>query len=260
MKMIDLNCDCGESWGSYVIGNDAAMLDIVTSANIACGFHGGDPLVLHRTLRLAKERGVNAGAHPSFLDPWGFGRRRIEVDSLADLEKIIMYQLAAFCGMAATLGVKVSHVKAHGALSNMAATDFDLSLALCRGVKAIDRDLVFFTSPGDETEKAIDELGLAKAIEIFADRAYDESGGLMARKRPGAVIHDADTAAKRIIGFLEDQAITTVDGRRIPTLIDTICVHGDNPHGVEIASKLRSALEQAGWTVAPLAAPARSGD
>lgn len=252
MKAVDLNCDCGESWGAYVIGNDAAMLEVVTSANVACGFHGGDPIVLHDTLRLARQRGVNAGAHPSFLDPWGFGRRRIQVDSLADLEKVVVYQLAAFCGVAAALDVPVTHVKPHGALSNMAARDFDLSMALCRAVKAVDRNLTFFTSPGDETERAIDAAGLPKAIEIFADRAYDESGSLMARNREGAVIHDERLAAQRVVQFLEEGAITTVDGRRIRAAIDTICVHGDNPHGVAIARIVRKALEEAGWTVRPL--------
>ncbi len=257
MPNIDLNCDCGESWGPYVIGADADMLAIVSSANIACGFHGGDPLVLHRTLTLARQRGVGAGAHPSLIDPWGFGRRRIAIDDLGEIEKIVIYQLAAIRGMAETLGMPIRHVKPHGSLGNMAALDFELSLALCRAAKAVDPRLIFLTSPGNETERAVDASGLQKAIEIYADRAYDERGDLMSRRREGAVLHDPDLAAARILGFLQEGAITTVDGRKIPMQADTICVHGDNPRAVAVASRVREALTLAGWTISPLAQDAK---
>ncbi|WP_142850200.1 LamB/YcsF family protein [Telmatospirillum sp. J64-1] len=252
MRTIDLNCDCGESYGAYTMGNDEEMLKIVSSANIACGFHAGDPLVLHRTLSLAKENGVGVGAHPSFLDQWGFGRRRIEVDNLRELEQILVYQIAAVQGVAQTLGLKVRHVKPHGSLGNMAAEDYDLALAIGRAIKAVDPTMLYLTSPGNQTQRAAEDLGLPIGMEIFADRAYDEAGNLMSRRREGAIIHDADYAAERILRILEEEAITTVDGKKIPVKADTICVHGDNPNAVAMARKLRDRLVEAGYEIRPM--------
>jgi len=252
MRSIDLNCDCGESYGIYTLGNDEEMLKIVSSANIACGFHAGDPIVLHRTLDIAKKNGVGVGAHPSFLDQWGFGRRRIAVDNLKELEEIIVYQLAAICGVAQTLGLKVRHVKPHGSLGNMAAEDYDLSLAIGRAIKVVDPTMMYVVSPGNQTERAAKDLGLPIATEIFADRAYDEMGNLMSRKRKGSIIHDAEYAAERIVQILEEEAITTVNGKKIPVKADTVCVHGDNPNAVAMARHIRERLVEAGYQIRPM--------
>lgn len=253
---VDLNSDMGESFGVYTLGDDAAMLDVVSTANVACGFHAGDPLVMHKTVSLAKARGVSVGAHPSFLDLWGFGRRAIQGEQPEDVERMIIYQIGALQAIARAAGHRVTHVKAHGALANMAAVDADLAMAVARGVRAVDRDLVLLVMPGMETERAAERLGLPVAREIFADRTYDDNGNLTPRKTPGAVIHDADVAADRVLQALERQAITSVDGKRIPVKIDSVCVHGDNPAGVAIARALRTRLEAAGVTIRPFA---RSG-
>ncbi|MDR3514266.1 MAG: LamB/YcsF family protein [Azospirillaceae bacterium] len=246
---IDLNSDLGESFGAWKMGDDAAMLDIVTSANIACGFHAGDPLVMHRTMSAAKERGVSIGAHPSFLDLWGFGRRSILGERPDDIEKMVIYQIGAAAALAQTLGHPLAHVKTHGTLGNMAMVDIDLARAVARAVRLFDRDLILVAMPGLALEKAGLEQGLRVAREIYADRTYDDDGNLTSRKIPGAVIEDVAVAVKRVLTMLDEQAITTVGGRTLPVTIDTICVHGDNAHAVAMASTLRTALETAGYTL-----------
>ena len=232
MAAIDLNCDMGEGFGAYAIGDDAAMLRIVTSANIACGFHAGDPNVIDATLRLAKENGVAPGAHPGFLDLYGFGRRAIRGESPADIERQVIYQVGAVQAMAHAAGHPIRHVKAHGALANMAAEETDLAIAVARGVKAVDPSLILVVMPGMETAKAAERLGLRMACEIYADRAYADSGNLLPRKQPGAVIHDADEAARRVVQMVEEGAVVTASGKRIWGRIDTVCVHGDTPGAV----------------------------
>ena len=248
---VDLNCDLGESFGAYTIGDDAAMLDIVTTANIACGFHGGDPLVMHRTVETARERGIAIGAHPSFLDLWGFGRRPILGDTPDEVGKFVIYQIGALQAVAAAAGHRVTHVKMHGSLANMAAVDEDLANGVARAIRQLDRDLVFVVMPGMATERAGERAGLRLAREVYADRTYDEDGNLTSRKNPGSVIHDAAAAARRVLQMLDEQAIRTLAGTRIPARIDTICVHGDNPAAVAMAGTLRAALEGAGATLAP---------
>ena len=248
---LDLNSDLGESFGAWTMGNDEAMLDIVTSANIACGFHAGDPLVMHNTMVAAGQRGVSIGAHPSFLDLWGFGRRPIQGDRPEDIEKMVIYQIGAAAALAQSVGLRLAHVKTHGSLGNMAMVDPDLARAVARATRAVDRDLILVVMPGLELEKAGLAEGLLVAREIYADRTYDDDGNLTSRKKPGAVIEDADFATKRILSMLDDGAITTVTGKRLPVSIDTICVHGDNAHAVAMASALRGALETAGCTIAP---------
>jgi UPF0271 protein len=243
----------GESFGAWTMGNDAAMLEVVTTANVACGFHGGDPIVMHRTVTLAKARGVAVGAHPSFYDIWGFGRRPIQGERPEDLEKQIIYQIGALQAIAAAAGYRVTHVKTHGSLGNMAQVDADLATAVARAVKAVDRDLFLVVMPGMESERAGERLGLRVVRELFADRTYDDSGNLTSRKKPGAVIHDAALAADRVVDMLERQAVTTVGGRRIPVRVDTICVHGDNPAAVEMARAVRARLEAAGVAIRPFA-------
>lgn len=254
MTSVDLNCDMGESWGAYTMGDDAAMLKIVTTANVACGFHGGDPLVMHRTLTLAKQNGVGVGAHPSYLDSWGFGRRRIAGEDPADLEKMIVYQVGAIREMAAYVGLKLVHVKPHGTLGNACQEDDALAEMLARTVKTIDRDLVLMVMPGGSLERAGEKSGLRIAREVFADRAYDDRGMLVSRKLPGAVIHDADLAATNVLRMVQERAVISVTGKRVPVEVDTICVHGDNPAAVVMAQAVRRALEGAGVTVRGLTA------
>ncbi len=253
MDAIDLNCDMGESVGAWTMGSDAEMLKIVSSANVACGFHGGDPLVMFETVTRAKENGVGIGAHPSFFDIWGFGRRMIQGETPADIEKIVVYQIGALEGVARAVGHKVGHVKAHGSLANLAAVDRPTALAIGRAVAAVDRELVYVVMAGTELERAAAELGLRMAREIYADRAYDDTGNLVSRKLPGAVLHDAHEAARRVQAMVREGAIISQSGKRIPVAIDTVCVHGDNPAAVAMAERVRDRLEQAGIAIRPMA-------
>ncbi len=249
---VDLNSDMGEGFGPWKMGDDAAMLDIVTSANIACGFHAGDPVIMTETARLAAARGVAIGAHPSFMDLWGFGRRQIRGDSPADIEKFIAYQIGALQATAALAGHRVTHVKAHGALSNMASVEADLALAIGRAIKAVDRDLIYVVMPATELARAGEALGLRCANEIFADRAYMDDGTLMPRKLPGSMIHDKDFAAARVVEMVTDRALRSAGGKRIPISVDTICVHSDSADAVEMARAVKAALLAAGIAVRPM--------
>ena len=251
--IVDLNCDMGEGFGIYRLGDDAEMLTVATSANIACGFHAGDPLVMHETLRGASANGVQAGAHPSFLDLWGFGRRPIHGERPADIEKAVLYQVGALLALAQDAGCPVRHVKTHGALGNIANEDADLALAVARAIRTLDRDLIFVVMPGLETERAGERLGLPLAREIYADRAYADNGNLVSRKLPGTVLHDPVEAAGRVARMLEDRAILCLSGRRIPARIDSICVHGDTPGSVAMAAQVRADLAERGITMRPMA-------
>jgi UPF0271 protein len=252
--VVDLNADMGEGWGVYRLGDDEAMLDIVTSANVACGFHAGDPLVMHETLSAARARGVECGAHPSYLDPWGFGRRRLPGERPEDVERIVAYQVGAIRGVAALAGHRITHAKAHGALYNAAHADRALADAVARGVLAVDRGLVFLAMPGSALEAAGRAAGLRVACEVFADRAYGDDGNLAPRGTPGAVVHDPDAAAARVVRMVREGVVETVSGRMLPVRADTICVHGDNPAAVAMARAVRDALAAAGVRLAPLTA------
>jgi UPF0271 protein len=249
---IDLNADMGESFGAWKMGADAEMLRIVSSANIACGFHAGDPLVMDETVRTAKANGVGIGAHPSFLDLWGFGRRTIQGEDPADIEKIVAYQIGAMQGIATRAGAEVQHVKAHGTLGTQAAADRALALAVGRAIAAVDRRLIWVVMAGTELERAGEELGLPLACEIYADRAYDDAGRLVSRKLPGAVIHDVERAATRVRAMVEDGAIHAESGKKLKVRIDTVCVHGDNPAAVTMARAVRETLDKAGISIRPL--------
>jgi UPF0271 protein len=248
---VDLNCDMGESFGAYSIGDDVAMLDLVTTANIACGFHGGDPLVMHRTVEMARDRAIAIGAHPSFLDLWGFGRRPILGDTPEEVGRMVIYQIGALQAIAAAAGHRVTHVKTHGSLANMAAVDPDLARGLAQAIRAVDRDLIFVVMPGMATERAGEQAGLRVAREIYADRTYDDDGNLTSRKKPGSVIHDGMAAAIRVHHMLDEQAIRTVSGKKLPVRIDSICVHGDNPAAVEMTRAVRRTIEGQGARIAP---------
>jgi UPF0271 protein len=251
---VDLNCDMGEGFGPWRMGDDAAMLDIVTSANIACGFHAGDPDIMARTAGLAKEKGVAIGAHPGFDDLPGFGRREIPVDSYASVERMVAYQIGAMQAVAALAGHAVTYVKAHGSLSNMANRDDALALAFARAVKAVDARLVNVVMPGLPMARASEKIHVPVALEIFADRAYEDDGSLMSRRKPGAVLHDAEAASERLLAMIAERAIISVSGKRIPVAVDTICVHGDEPTAVAMARSVRRRLEESGIVVAPFAA------
>jgi UPF0271 protein len=254
MAAVDLNSDMGEGFGPWKMGDDEAMLSIVSSANVACGWHAGDPLIMHRTAEIAKAKGVSIGAHPGFGDLWGFGRRVIRGDSMGDLEKQIAYQVGAMQALAVMAGHQVTHVKTHGALGNMSNDDDDMAMAVGRAIKAVDPRFVFVVMPGLSTERAAEKLGLPMAREVFADRTYDDSGNLTSRKVAGAVIHDAALAAARVLRMVEDQEVVTVTGKRLKVAIDTICVHGDNPAAVAMARTVRDTLEAAGITIRPFKA------
>ena len=255
MRSIDLNCDCGESYGAYVMGDDAAMLGIVTSANVACGFHGGDPEVMARTFRLAKDKGVAVGAHPGFPDLLGFGRRRLPF-SAAEIERLVAYQIGAARALATYAGHKITHVKPHGALSNIAAADSTIAQAIARATKIVDPRLVFLAIAGTELERAGVAAGLAVAREIFADRGYGEDGQLLPRGQDGAVLHEPQLIAARVLKMVEEGAVITAAGKRFPTRIDSICVHGDTPGAVAIAAGVRNALAAAGISLCAFVRPA----
>ena len=248
---IDLNADVGESFGAYTIGHDAGLMTSITSANIAAGFHGGDPSVLRATIRLACAHGVAVGAHPGFPDLAGFGRRELHVTP-REAEDFILYQIAAVAGVAAAEGAALRHVKAHGALFNMAARDPDLASALARAVAAFDRSLVVFASPGSAMVGAARRLGLRVALEVFADRAYEADGRLASRQKAGSVIHDPDAVAARAVRMATDRAVVSLDGTLLPIEADTMCIHSDTPGADRLAGRVRSALEAAGVTVEAL--------
>jgi UPF0271 protein len=248
---INLNADLGEGYGPWKMGDDAAMLDIVASANVACGGHAGDAETMRRTLRLAKERGVSVGAHPSYPDLQGFGRRAMAL-SAAELESQVACQVGALAGIAALENIRVTHVKPHGALNNLACVDRSVADTICRAVVAIDRALILLAPAASELVAAGRAAGLLVVEEIFADRAYLPDGQLVPRSRPDAMIHGADACLAHVLAMLDAGALIAVDGTRIATPIGSICVHGDNPGAVAVARHLREQLAARGHQVLPL--------
>ena len=251
---IDINSDLGESFGAYTIGNDAGLMKVITSANIAAGFHAGDPSVLRKTIRLAKENGVAVGAHPGYPDLVGFGRRAMAVTA-REAEDFCLYQIAAVAGVAQAEGLRLQHVKAHGELFNVAAKDAELALAIARAVAAFDPSLIFFALPGSEMLKAGRALGLRTVTEVFADRAYEPDGSLMSRRKPGAVMHDPDAVVARAVRMVKAKSVVASDGSVLQLEPDTICVHGDTPGSDQLAAKIRAGFEAAGITVKAVGAP-----
>ena len=241
---IDLNCDMGESFGAYTIGDDEAVMRSITSANVACGFHAGDPSVIRRTLRLAKAHGVAVGAHPGFPDLVGFGRREIQATA-AEVEDAVLYQVSALAGMAAAEGLTLQHVKAHGALYNMAVRDTALARGIARAVVQFDRSLILFGLPGSDLLTAGRAEGLPVAAEGFADRAYDPDGSLASRRTPGSVIHDATRVVDRVLRMVRDRTVETTDGSMLSLDVATICVHGDTPGAADLVAKVKAGLEAA---------------
>jgi UPF0271 protein len=251
---VDLNSDMGESFGVYKLGDDAAMLRIVSSANVACGFHAGDPLVMHETVRTAKANGVAIGAHPSFRDLWGFGRRPILGEPPEDVAKEVIYQIGALQALARSVGHRVSHVKTHGSLGNLIAVDDALADGVAGAIQAADPQAIFVVMPGTAMERAGQRHNLRMAREIYADRTYQDDGTLTSRKHEGAVIHDPEDAARRVLAMVRERAIVSVNGVHVPVAIDTICVHGDNPAAVAMARRVREVLEGDGIRIRPMEA------
>ncbi len=241
-RSVDLNSDMGEAFGAYRMGDDAAVLRIVTSANVACGFHGGDPEVMAATFAQAKENGVAVGAHPGFPDLWGFGRRNIPFTP-GEIERLVAYQIGAAQALSAYAGHPITYVKVHGALGNLSESNEEVAGAIVRAITAVDPDLVCLAIALSAQERAAHGAGLQVRSEIYADRAYTDEGLLVSRKLPGAVLHDAAEAAARAARMVHAGAIETITGKRLPVAIDSICVHSDSPGAVAIARAVRDALE-----------------
>jgi UPF0271 protein len=248
---VDINCDMGESFGAWTMGTDAEVMPNITSANIACGAHAGDPVVMRRTVRSAKAHRVAIGAHPGFADLQGFGRRELKADP-AEVEDSLIAQIGALAAIARAEGVTMRHVKAHGALYNMAARDRVLADAIARAIKAFDSELIMFGLPNSPMIDAGRAAGLKVASEGFADRAYEPDGSLTPRSRPGAVVHDPALVVERAIRMVRDGVVLTADGAAIPMKIDTICVHGDTPGAPELTRRIRAGLEGSGIDVRSL--------
>jgi UPF0271 protein len=249
---IDLNCDMGESFGRYTLGTDETLMPHITSANIACGFHASDPLVMDRTVRLARENGVAIGAHPGFPDLQGFGRRDMQL-SPEEAEATILYQIGALAGFARAAGADLVHVKPHGALYNQAARDRALAEAIVRAVARFSRELIVVGLANSEIVEAALEAGQPVAREAFADRAYEADGSLRSRRLPGAVLHDPAQAAEQAVRIARDGLVVAWGGQEVPVEAETLCVHGDTPTALTIVQAIRQALGQAGVDVAALA-------
>ena len=245
---VDLNADCGESYGPWSKGDDAGIMEVVTSANIACGGHAGDPETMAAALDMAKEKGVAAGAHPGYADPLGFGRRVIPMTPRA-VELMVAYQIGAMLAVAANRGVAIGHVKAHGALSNHAMRDRETAEAIARAVRSVDANLTLLAVAATELQRAGENAGLDVACEVFADRTYRADATLTPRSEPGSVLHDAEDCAARVVRMVKEGAIFAEDGKRVPVSVDSICVHGDEPSAVAVARTVRAALEAKGVEV-----------
>jgi len=256
MSPIDLNADMGESFGAYTIGADEAVLRSITSANVACGYHGGDPGVMRRTVRLAREARVAVGAHPGFPDLVGFGRREMQM-APRDVEDMVLYQIGALAAIAQSEGIRLSHVKPHGALYNMAVKDRLLADAIVRAVAAFDLSLILFGLPNSDLARAGQSAGLQVALEGFADRAYEPDGSLTPRSRAGAVIHEVDAVVERAVRMAAEGVVIAVDGSKLSMHVDTICTHGDTPGAQALTRALRAGLEKAGITVGAVAGTPR---
>ena len=256
MTTIDLNCDMGESFGAWTMGQDADVLRYVSSANIACGFHAGDPQTMRRTVAAAIERGVAIGAHPSLPDLAGFGRREMRV-SAEETHALTLYQIGALAAMACAAGARLHHVKPHGALYNMAARDRALADAIAAAVRDFDATLILVGLAGSELPRAGERVGLAVAHEAFADRRYETDGSLMPRSKDGAVIDDVDAAVAQAIGIASRGEVAAANGT-LRLRADTICVHGDRPNAATFAQRLREGLERSGIAIAPVASGSRA--
>jgi 5-oxoprolinase (ATP-hydrolysing) subunit A len=250
-REINLNADMAEGWGAYDIGDDTALVQIVRSANVACGFHAGDWNTMHRVCLAAKASGCSIGAHPGFFDQWGFGRRVIAT-SADEVERMTAYQIGGLAAVAALSGVAVTHLKVHGALNNMAAVDLELALAVGRAIKAVDRRIIYVAQAATAMERAATQLGLRLAREGFADRQYEDDLTLASRKIEGTVYRDPERAAAQAVLMAAEGRVIARSGKSIPLQVDSICVHGDEPTGVAVARAVAAGLQVAGMSILPL--------
>jgi len=253
MARIDLNCDMGESFGAYTMGNDLAILDYVNSANIACGFHAGDPPTIHKTVKAALDKGVAVGAHPGFPDLQGFGRRTMAF-SASEAYDMVIYQIGAVAAFAQAFGGRITHVKAHGALYNMAAKDRRLADAIAKAVRDFDARLLLFALAGSAMIDAAEGVGLRAAAEVFADRTYQDDGSLTPRSQPHAMIEDEAASIAQVKRMVTEGIVRSLNGKDVRVRADTLCIHGDQPHALAFAKRIRSELASAGVEVKALAA------
>lgn len=253
MYKVDVNSDLGESFGRYTLGMDADILPLVSSANVACGYHASDPLVMNKTIAMAKEAGVRVGAHPGFPDLMGFGRRNMDV-SPAEAKAYTLYQLGALDAFCKAHGVKMQHVKPHGAMYNMAGKDYALSKAICEAIYEYNKDLIVMALSGGELVHAAEDMGLKVAREVFADRAYEEDGSLVNRRKEGAMITDENEAIARVVWMIKEQKVTAITGKDIPIKADSVCVHGDGVKALAFVKKIRETLTAEGIEIVPLEA------
>lgn len=251
MKKINLNADIAEGFGAYDIGDDEGLMAIIASANVACGFHAGDPNTMHRLVMLAKKNGVGLGVHPGFNDLWGFGRRRIDMKS-DDLERMVAYQIGALQAIARYADLPVTHLKPHGALNNMAAEREDYAMAIGRAIKVVAPSIIYVATAGSAMVRAAERLGLPLAREGFADRQYEDDGQLTPRSIPGSVLKDPAAALAQVRRMIEDKVVVSRGGKIVPIEVETICIHGDEPTGVAVGRAVRSGLEAAGYRIVGL--------
>ncbi len=259
MFKVDLNCDMGESFGSYKIGMDEEILKYITSANIACGWHAGDAMCMSKTVESAVKNNVEIGAHPGFMDIEGFGRREMVV-SKEEAKAYVKYQLGALIAFANSNNIKIQHVKAHGALYNMAAKNKDLAIAIAQAIYEVDKDIILLGLANSEMINAGKEVGIKIASEVFADRAYNPDGTLVSRKLKGSVIHDTDLAIKRVVRMVKEGKVESINGEDIDIKVDSICVHGDNPKALEFVDKIKQTLIDENIEIVPIKEVISGGD
>ena len=251
MYKIDLNSDLGESFGAYKLGMDNAIIPLVSSANVACGFHAGDPLVMDKTVALCKASGSAIGAHPGYPDLVGFGRRNVAA-SPAEVKAMVTYQIGALDAFCKAAGIRLQHVKPHGAMYNMAAKDAELAKAICQAIFEYDKELILMGLAGSQMLVQAKAMGLKCAAEVFADRAYEEDGTLVARSKPGAMIHDEEEAVRRVVRMIKEGKVTAITGKDIAITADSVCVHGDSEQALAFVQKLREAFAAEGIKIVPL--------
>jgi UPF0271 protein len=243
MHSIDLNCDMGESFGAWKMGDDATLMDYVSSVNIACGYHAGDASTIRKTVETAIGKDVKIGAHPSFPDLQGFGRREMKM-SEHEIFDIVLYQVSALRGICEAFGARLNHVKPHGALYNQAAEDASISKAIVEAVKAVDKNLIFYGLSGSFLISEAEKINLRTASEVFADRTYQNDGSLTLRNQPNALINETEKAVSQVLQMIKTQTVTTASGEEIPIKAETVCIHGDGDHAVEFARTIREKLTE----------------
>ncbi|SCH66228.1 LamB/YcsF family protein [Romboutsia sp. 1001713B170207_170306_H8] len=251
MLKVDLNCDLGESFGKYQLGLDEDVIKYISSANIACGFHASDPLVMEKTVDLAKKNNVSIGAHPGYPDLLGFGRRNMNI-SLDEAKAYIKYQLGALYSFCKCKNIKLSHIKPHGAFYNMAAVDYDLAKSICESIYEFDKEIILLGLSNSQMIKAANDIGIRYAREVFADRAYEDNGSLVDRSKDGALIADENLAVSRVIEMIKNKRVKTITGKYIDIEVDSICVHGDSIKALEFVKTIKNKLENENIKIAPL--------